>query len=166
MLRPAYVALGSNLADPAHQVRHAMDLLAAQPALRLEVRSRLYRSTPLGPQDQPDFINAAVGLLTALGPQELLAELLRLERVMGRDRRERWGPRIIDLDLLWMVGEPRDTPDLTLPHPGVPVRNFVLYPLMEIAPSLRIPGAGRVADLAGRIGAAGLAVLEDLGARA
>lgn len=143
-----------------------MARLAAHPALRVECRSRLYRSTPLGPQDQPDFINAAVGLLTSMGPHELLAELLQLERTMGRDRRERWGPRIIDLDLLWMVGEPVDTPELQLPHPGVPVRNFVLYPLLDIAPSLRIPGAGRVADLADGIGAAGLSVQEDLGARA
>ena len=143
------------------QVQRAMDDLAVHPSLRVEARSRLYRSTPLGPQDQPEFVNAAVGLLTSLDAPALLGELLAIERRMGRDRRERWGPRIIDLDLLWMVGQPIDTPDLTLPHPGVPVRNFVLYPLNDIAPSLRIPGAGRVADLAGRIGAAGLSLVDD-----
>jgi 2-amino-4-hydroxy-6-hydroxymethyldihydropteridine diphosphokinase len=162
LLRPAYVALGSNLEDPERQVHLAMDALAAHPALRVEARSRLYRSSPLGPQDQPDFINAAVGLVTALDAHALLGELLGVERRMGRDRRERWGPRIIDLDLIWMVGAPIDTPELTLPHPGVPVRNFVLYPLNDIAPSLRIPGAGRVADLAGRIGAAGISLVDDL----
>ena len=160
-LRPAYVALGSNLDEPVRQIHRAMELLAAHPALTLVSRSRLYRSTPLGPQDQPDFVNAAVGLLTALDPHALLAELLAIERHMGRDRRERWGPRNIDLDLIWIPGERLDTPDLTLPHPGVSVRNFVLYPLNDIAPSLRIPGAGRVADLLVGIGAAGLSLVDD-----
>lgn len=159
MLRPAYVALGSNLNDPAMQVREAMDRLAGQTGIRVEMRSRLFRSAPLGPQDQPEFINAVVGLLTPLTARELLLLLLSIERQMGRDRRERWGPRIIDLDIIWMIGAPIDEADLTLPHPGVSVRNFVLYPLADVAPSLCIPGAGRVADLAQRIGAAGLSVL-------
>jgi 2-amino-4-hydroxy-6-hydroxymethyldihydropteridine diphosphokinase len=162
LLRPAYVALGGNLDDPARQVRTAIGHLSRHPGISVESRSRLYRSSPLGPQDQPDFVNAAAGVLTAMTPRELLGALLSIERRMGRDRRERWGPRIIDLDLVWMVGEPVDEPGLCLPHPGVSVRNFVLYPLADIAPSLRIPGYGRVADLAGLIGDAGLSVLEDL----
>ncbi|MFI4889415.1 MAG: 2-amino-4-hydroxy-6-hydroxymethyldihydropteridine diphosphokinase [Steroidobacterales bacterium] len=162
MLRPAYIALGSNLDDPQRQIHVAMERLSRHGAIRVELRSRLYRSSPLGPQDQPDFVNAAVGVLTALTARELLDVLLSIERLMGRDRRERWGPRIIDLDLIWMIGEPIDEPGLCLPHPGVSARNFVLYPLADIAPSLYIPGHGRVADLAGRIGAAGLSVLEDL----
>lgn len=161
-LRPAYIALGSNLEDPAVQVRRAMESLSLQQGIRLELRSRLYRTNPLGPQDQPDFVNAAVGVLTELSARQLLDTLLSIEKSMGRDRRERWGPRIIDLDLVWMVGEPVDEPGLTLPHPGVSERNFVLYPLADIAPSLRIPGHGRVADLAGRIGDAGLSALEDM----
>jgi 2-amino-4-hydroxy-6-hydroxymethyldihydropteridine diphosphokinase len=161
-LRPAYIALGSNLEDPAVQVRRAMESLSLQQGIRLELRSRLYRTNPLGPQDQPDFVNAAVGVLTELSARQLLDTLLSIEKFMGRDRRERWGPRIIDLDLVWMVGEPIDEPGLTLPHPGVSERNFVLYPLADIAPSLRIPGHGRVADLAGRIGDAGLSALEDM----
>jgi 2-amino-4-hydroxy-6-hydroxymethyldihydropteridine diphosphokinase len=161
-LRPAYIALGSNLEDPAVQVRRAMESLSLQQGIRLELRSRLYRTNPLGPQDQPDFVNAAVGVLTELSARQLLDTLLSIEKFMGRDRRERWGPRIIDLDLVWMVGEPVDEPGLTLPHPGVSERNFVLYPLADIAPSLRIPGHGRVADLAGRIGDAGLSALEDM----
>jgi 2-amino-4-hydroxy-6-hydroxymethyldihydropteridine diphosphokinase len=161
-LRPAYIALGSNLEDPVSQVRRAMEHLSRRDGIRLELRSQLYCSTPLGPQDQPDFVNAAVGVLTAFSARELLDVLLSIEKLMGRDRRERWGPRIIDLDLIWMVGEPIDEPGLTLPHPGVSERNFVLYPLADIAPSLRIPGHGLVADLAARIGDAGLSVLEDL----
>ncbi len=162
MLRPAYVALGSNLDDPVRQVGLALGHLSRHEAVRVVARSRLYRSRPLGPQDQPDFVNAAAGLLTALAARELLEVLLAIERLMGRDRRERWGPRIIDLDLIWMIGEPIDEPGLCLPHPGVSARNFVLYPLADIAPTLRIPGHGRVADLAARIGDAGLSVLEDL----
>jgi 2-amino-4-hydroxy-6-hydroxymethyldihydropteridine diphosphokinase len=161
-LRPAYIALGSNLEDPASQIRRAMEYLSQQQGIRLELRSRLYRSSPLGPQDQPDFVNAAVGVLTEMGARQLLDTLLSIEKLMGRDRRERWGPRIIDLDLLWMLGEPIDEEGLKLPHPGVSERNFVLYPLADIAPSLRIPGLGRVVDLAGRIGDAGLSVLEDM----
>jgi 2-amino-4-hydroxy-6-hydroxymethyldihydropteridine diphosphokinase len=161
MLRPAYVALGSNLDDPVKQVHLAMEHLSRHEAIRVELRSRLYRSTPMGPQDQPDFVNAVAGVLTALTARGLLDVLLSVERLMGRDRRERWGPRVIDLDLIWMIGEPIDEPGLRLPHPGVSVRNFVLYPLGDIAPSLSIPGHGRVAELAGRIGAAGLCVLED-----
>ena len=159
--RPAYIALGSNLEDPARQVLRAMDNLSQEKGIRLELRSRLYRSSPLGPQDQPDFVNAAVGVLTELSARQLLDRLLSIEKRMGRDRRERWGPRIIDLDLIWMIGEPMDEPGLKLPHPGVSERNFVLYPLAEIAPSLRIPGHGRVVDLAARIGDAGLSVLEE-----
>jgi len=161
-LRPAYVALGSNLEDPASQVCRAMEHLSRHRGMRVELRSRLYRSSPLGPKDQPDFINAAVGVLTVLSARELLDALLSIEKLMGRHRRERWGPRIIDLDLIWMVGEPIEEPGLQLPHPGVSERNFVLYPLTDIAPSLRIPGLGRVVDLAERIGDAGLSVLEEV----
>ena len=162
MLLPAYVALGSNLSDPEIQVCRAMELLARQPDILVQRQSRLYRSAPLGPQDQPDFVNAVVGLLTHLGARELLAVLLSIERQMGRNRRERWGPRIIDLDLIWMIGDPVDEADLKLPHPGVSVRNFVLYPLVDVAPSLCIPGLGRAVDIAAHIGSAGLSVLEDL----
>ncbi len=102
-----------------------------------------------------------MGVLTELSARQLLDLLLSIEKHMGRDRRERWGPRIIDLDLIWMIGEPIEEPGLKLPHPGVSERNFVLYPLADIAPSLRIPGHGRVVDLAARIGDAGLSVLEE-----
>jgi 2-amino-4-hydroxy-6-hydroxymethyldihydropteridine diphosphokinase len=158
--RPAYVAIGSNLNDPAAQVRAAFERLAGLPASRLISRSRLYRSRPLGPRDQPDFVNAAAGLVTQAGARDLLDALLEIERGMGRERHERWGPRVIDLDLVWIAGAPIDEPGLTVPHPSVSQRNFVLYPLVDIAPALEIPGHGRVLDLAMRAGEDGLVALE------
>jgi 2-amino-4-hydroxy-6-hydroxymethyldihydropteridine diphosphokinase len=158
--RPAYVAVGSNLNQPLRQVGDAFERLAALPDTRLELRSRIYLTQPMGPQDQPDYVNAAAGLLTQLGARELLDALLAIERSMGRRRRERWGPRIIDLDLIWMHGARSGEPGLTLPHPGVSERNFVLYPLADIAPTLMIPGHGRVLTLKSRVGAGGISVLE------
>jgi 2-amino-4-hydroxy-6-hydroxymethyldihydropteridine diphosphokinase len=158
--RPAYVAIGSNLNHPQERVSEAFERIAALPATRLELRSRLYRSRPLGPQDQPYFVNAAAGLLTQLSARELLDALLGVERAMGRDRHERWGPRIIDLDLVWMQGEAIEEPGLSVPHPGVSTRNFVLYPLADIAPMLEIPERGRVLDLKLRAGDDGISVLE------
>jgi 2-amino-4-hydroxy-6-hydroxymethyldihydropteridine diphosphokinase len=158
--RPAYVAIGSNLNDPQTQVREAFERLAALRATRLTRRSRLYRTRPMGPQDQPDFVNAAAGLLTQLTARELLDCLLGTEIAMGRNRQERWGPRVVDLDLVWMQGGAIDEPGLTVPHPGVSTRNFVLYPLGDIAPSLVIPGHGVVSDLLRGVGDDGISVLE------
>ena len=158
--RPAYVAVGSNLNQPRERVSEAFDRLAALPETRLELKSRSYLTRPLGPQDQPDFVNAVAGLLTQMGARDLLEALLGIERAMGRQRRDRWGPRIVDLDLLWMTGNPIDEPGLKLPHPGVSMRNFVLYPLADIAPTLLIPGQGRVEHLKSRISSDGISVLE------
>ena len=161
--RPAYVAIGSNLDHPGERVAEACTHLETLSETRLEARSRLYRTRPMGPQDQPEFVNAAVGLLTRRSPHDMLDALLSIERRMGRIRAERWGPRVIDLDLVWMVGATVDDPDLTLPHPGVSMRNFVLYPLSDIAPTLVIPGHGRVASLKSRVNSDGISVLEDRG---
>ena len=158
--RPAYVAIGSNLNQPHMRVNEAFERLATLPSTRLVLRSRLYETRPMGPQDQPNFVNAAAGLLTQLGARELLAHLLRIEAAMGRNRQERWGPRLIDLDLVWMVGEMIDEPGLTVPHPGVSTRNFVLYPLADIASTLSIPGHGNVTELLRRAGGEGISVLE------
>jgi 2-amino-4-hydroxy-6-hydroxymethyldihydropteridine diphosphokinase len=165
--RPAYVAIGSNLNDPRARVCEAYERLAALPATLPVRRSRLYGTQPMGPQDQPDFVNAAAGLLSQLTAWELLEGLQRIEAAMGRTREEHWGPRVIDLDLVWMVGEAIDEaasplrgPGLTLPHPGVSTRNFVLYPLADIAPTLAIPGHGNVSELLRRAGDAGITVLE------
>jgi 2-amino-4-hydroxy-6-hydroxymethyldihydropteridine diphosphokinase len=124
------------------------------------LRSRLYETRPMGPQDQPHFVNAAAGFLTQVTARELLALLLGIETAMGRKRLERWGPRAIDLDLIWMLGQPIDEPGLTVPHPGVSTRNFVLYPLADIAPTLAIPGHGNVLELALRAGDDGISVLD------
>ncbi len=154
---PAYVAIGSNLDDPRAQVHAAFESLAGLDRCRLVRRSKLYRTAPLGPQGQPDFVNAAAGLLTQLSAGELLVRLKALEKQMGRQSPTvRWGPRRIDFDLLVFGTERVDQADLTIPHPGVPVRNFVLYPLADIAPDLLVPGHGRVRDLAERVGRAGL----------
>jgi 2-amino-4-hydroxy-6-hydroxymethyldihydropteridine diphosphokinase len=155
--QPAYIGLGSNLQDPRAQIRRACSGLQALAGTRLMRVSPLYRSKPFGPVRQPDFINAAAGVLTQLDARGLFCELLALERALGRPaERERWGPRIIDLDLLIFGQERRDDPDLTLPHPGIVERNFVLYPLCDLAPSLEVPGLGPVAELKGRLAPLGL----------
>jgi 2-amino-4-hydroxy-6-hydroxymethyldihydropteridine diphosphokinase len=157
---PAYIAIGSNLDDPLNQVRLAFDSLARLDGCRLVARSGLYRSAPLGPSDQPDFINAVAGLLTQLAARELLMRLKDLERSLGRSTPiVRWGPRRIDFDLLVYGSERITEPDLTVPHPGVPARNFVLYPLRDIAPELWIPGHGFVERLAASIGDASLVTI-------
>ena len=157
--RPAYVGLGSNLGQPAAQLREAIDRLAGLPDTRLIATSRLWASPPLGPPGQPDYVNAVAGLLTRREPRDLLGELQAIEQAMGRSRPPvRWGPRLIDLDLLAFGNETLDEPGLTVPHPGLHQRDFVLYPLAEIAPQLWIPGKGRVSTLAGEV--------EDRGSRA
>ncbi|MBT8086939.1 MAG: 2-amino-4-hydroxy-6-hydroxymethyldihydropteridine diphosphokinase [Gammaproteobacteria bacterium] len=145
---PAYIGLGSNLQSPARQLDSAMDLLASIRETRLITRSSLYRSAPFGGIEQPDFVNAAASLLTSLTAQDLLAELQQIEQRRGRERDDvRWGPRVIDLDLLVFSDQVVAKPGLKVPHPGIAERNFVLLPLREIAPELVIPGLGRVASL-------------------
>lgn len=154
---PAYVALGSNLDGPERQIETALKRLAGIPRTQCVLASRQYASQPMGPQQQPRFVNAAAGLLTQLSPRDLLDELKRIEREMGRTPPPmRWGPRRIDLDLLLYAGVKMQEPDLTLPHPGIHERNFVLYPLADIAPALLIPGRGAVDELARQLGTAGL----------
>jgi len=157
--RPAYVGIGSNLQSPRERVLEAIERMSTLDTTRVVLHSHLYLTRPMGPQDQPDFINAAVGLLTQLAARDLLAGLLGIERSMGRDRQERWGPRVIDLDLLWMIDSAIDEPGLTVPHPGVSMRNFVLYPLADIAPTIKIPRVGIVLDLKRDAGGGGISVL-------
>ena len=151
---PVYVGIGSNLDEPERQVAVAIDALAELPETRLVSHSATLRNPALGPQRQPDFFNAVAGLLTQLDPLALLDALLALERGQGRDRSAglRWGPRRIDLDLLVYGDVTLDTERLTVPHPGIVSRNFVLLPLREIAPTLRIPGLGPVWRLAAAFG--------------
>jgi 2-amino-4-hydroxy-6-hydroxymethyldihydropteridine diphosphokinase len=154
---PAFVALGSNLDDPAMQVRRAFAALSELRSTRLVRQSSLYGSKPMGPVAQPDFVNAVAGLLTALDVTEFFAELRQLEHALGRaPARERWGPRRIDLDLLLFGDLTLRAAELQLPHPGIVERNFVLYPLAEVAPELLLPGCGRVTELLARVGCEGL----------
>jgi 2-amino-4-hydroxy-6-hydroxymethyldihydropteridine diphosphokinase len=156
----AAVALGSNLAGPAAQVQRALVALAAVPETRLVARSRLYRTPPVGPP-QPDYVNAAAILETRLEAEALFEALLAIEVAQGRTRVERWGPRTLDLDLLVYGDAVIDTPRLSVPHPQLAVRPFVLVPLAEIAPGLEVPGLGRVADLCGACPGEGITALED-----
>lgn len=144
-MKQAFVALGSNLGDPAATVCSAFAALAKVDQVRLVRTSSLYRTAPVGFEQQPDFINAVAEIETSLAPHALLAALLALEDRFGRVRDRRWGPRSLDLDLLLYDGLRLDTPDLTLPHPRLHLRAFVLMPLAEIAPDLAIPGRGSVA---------------------
>lgn len=143
----AYVGLGSNLNDPAAQVRRACGELAGIAGTRLVACSRLYRTVPVGPQDQPDYVNAAACVETALPAEDLLAALQALERSHGRVRDgTRWGPRILDLDILLYGEAVIDRPGLHVPHPEMVNRAFVLIPLAEVAPpDLRIPGGDTLA---------------------
>jgi 2-amino-4-hydroxy-6-hydroxymethyldihydropteridine diphosphokinase len=158
--QPAYIAIGSNLQDPRAQVLLAQEKLALVPATRVILRSPLYGSRPFGPVPQPDFVNAVVGVLTQLDPLTLLREIRSIESALGRPAvREKWGPRVADLDLIVYGRERRSDPELTLPHPGVVERNFVLYPLADIAPDLAVPGLGRVAELKARVTTDGIWLL-------
>ncbi len=146
--RPAYVGLGSNLDGPAQQVESAFARLDDIPDSQLVSRSSLYRSAPFGGIEQPDFVNAVAALLTQLSAHDLLMELQRIEREQGRVRGEtRWGPRVLDLDLLVYSDLTIEDDVLIVPHPGIGERNFVLLPLVEIAPYLVIPGLGVVSNI-------------------
>ena len=149
MNHAAWVGLGSNLDGPGAQVRTALDELGALPETRLEAASPLFFSAPQGGPPQPVYVNAVARLRTALSPGALLEALLAIEARHGRRRTERNGPRTLDLDLLLYDAERIDTPALTLPHPRMHVRRFVLEPLLAIDPQAEIPGLGPVARIAG-----------------
>ena len=141
----AYVALGANLGDPAATVLAAFAALANLPESRVSHGSSLYRTAPVGLTDQPEFVNAVAELETTLAPEALLNALFDIEERFGRVRAEKNGPRTLDLDLLLYNDQFIDLPRLTLPHPRLHLRAFVLQPLAEIAPQLAIPGRGTVA---------------------
>jgi len=157
----AFIGLGSNLDDPGAQVLHALRALCELPHTRLLARSSLFRSAPLGFAGQPDFINAVAKLETGLAPRELLDALLRLERENGRTREFRNAPRTLDLDVLLYDDMRRHEPGLTLPHPRMHERAFVLAPLLEIAPECAIPGVGTAAQALAQCGAQQLERIED-----
>ncbi len=143
-----FVALGSNLAEPARQLSLALARLGGHPAISQLTPSSLYESEPWGNPDQPAFINAVTELRTSLEPDEFLALLLDTERRQGRVRNgHRWGPRVVDLDLLAWGDRRISQTGLKVPHPQLAGRRFVLLPWAEIAPEFQVPGLGRVQDL-------------------
>jgi 2-amino-4-hydroxy-6-hydroxymethyldihydropteridine diphosphokinase len=144
----AYIGLGSNLANPELQIKSARTAITQIAQVKELAFSSLYHSPPMGPQDQPDYVNAVMGVATELPPMELLRCLQRIENDQGRVRKDqRWGARTLDLDVLIYDDQVIELPDLIVPHPGLAERAFVLYPLHEIAPQLMVPGKGPVADL-------------------
>jgi len=158
----ACVGLGANLGQPGAALRAAAAALDSLPDTRLLALSRLYRTPAWGHTDQPDFVNAAALLETGLAPQALLAALLRIEREAGRERdldSPRWGPRVLDLDLLLYAGRMIDEPGLRVPHPHLHERAFALVPLAEIAGSEPFPGHGSVADALRGLDRAGVEAL-------
>lgn len=155
----AWVAFGGNVGDVRATVGQALAALDELPGIRVRERSRFYRTPAWGLTDQPDFINGVAALDTTLSPQALLAALLATEQRFGRVRAvetPRWGPRTLDLDLLAVGGLVLDEPGLSLPHPRLHERAFVLVPLAELVPGLDVPGRGRVADLLAAVDASGI----------
>jgi 2-amino-4-hydroxy-6-hydroxymethyldihydropteridine diphosphokinase len=147
--RRCYLGLGSNLGRRACNLAAAVSLLTRSPGLALRRLSSVYLTPPVGPADQPDFLNLVACYDSDLAPDQLLEAALRVEQRLGRVRTVRWGPRIIDVDILLMGDLQIAWPDLTVPHPRLRERQFVLVPLAEIAPRLELPGGGVVGELAG-----------------
>ena len=149
----AFVGLGANLGDREATIRAALELLAAEPGIDVVAVSRLRETEPVGLTEQPRFVNGAAALETELPPRELLERLLAIERRLGRRREEgpRFGPRPIDLDLLLYEGAVVDEPGLSIPHPRLAERRFVLEPLADLDPSLEVPDHGPVSKLLARL---------------
>ncbi|MCY4210974.1 MAG: 2-amino-4-hydroxy-6-hydroxymethyldihydropteridine diphosphokinase [Gammaproteobacteria bacterium] len=155
-----YIGLGSNLDNPAARLDAALVALDTIPDTNLVRHSSYYRSKPLGPSGQPDYLNAAALLACSLPAPQLLRQLQDIENHQGRVRNgPRWGPRTLDLDILLYGNEIIDEPELVVPHPQIKYRNFVLMPLLELAPGLDLPGLGRAAEWLARVGTAGITKL-------
>ncbi|PWI34591.1 2-amino-4-hydroxy-6-hydroxymethyldihydropteridine diphosphokinase [Vibrio albus] len=155
----AYIAVGSNMSDPVSQAKLAIESLKTLPKSEFMQTSSLYSSTPMGPQDQPDYINAVVCIQTELTPLQLLDCTQAIEQEQGRVRKEeRWGPRTLDLDILLFGNEVLDSERLTIPHYGMKEREFVLYPLAEIAPNLSLPDGTELQDLLKKVDRNGLRI--------
>ena len=160
MMSEVFVAIGSNLADPLGQARRAVSALAALPETELQKASSFYSSRPMGPADQPDYVNAVARLSTRLAPLALLDQLQKIELEQGRVRKnERWGPRTLDLDLLLYGDRVIKHERLIVPHYGMKEREFVLLPLAEIAPALVLPCGTPLAQLVARCPRNGLAII-------
>jgi 2-amino-4-hydroxy-6-hydroxymethyldihydropteridine diphosphokinase len=152
----AVIALGSNLENPVQQVEAALAAIAALPGVSLLRRSACYQTVPVGYADQPDFINAVCEVETSLAPEALLAALLEVEQAFGRVRTFRNAPRVLDLDLLLVEGVVLETAFLTLPHPRMHERAFVMLPLADMAADMQVGNHGAAADIAAGLDAAGV----------
>lgn len=146
MDKTAYIALGSNLGRKRDNIARAIQLIAALPGVKINKSSSLYETEPWGKTDQEKFLNQVIAVETSLQPAELLRELQNIEIKMGRQRKEKWGPRIIDLDILLYGNEVMDDPHLTIPHPHLRQRLFVLVPLAEIGADLQFPEDGATVE--------------------
>ncbi len=155
-----FIGLGSNLENPQQQINTAIKDIGKINYVSVTKLSSLYKSPPMGPQDQPDYINAVVEIETTLSAHDLLDSLQAIEQQHGRVRKRHWGERTLDLDILLYAQQLINDERLTVPHPGISERAFVIYPLAEIAPELKIPEKGIVADLMHSCPAAGLEKLE------
>lgn len=157
----AYIGLGSNLGDSTQEILRARDAIAALPSTQYIELSPLYRSIPVGPPGQPDYINAAAKVVTRLCPTDLLKALQAIEDRQLRVRQERWGPRTIDLDILLFDDLVVASTQLTIPHPHMTERNFVLIPLQQLAPDLILPNGESLAKLVEKVGTDGLWSIEE-----
>lgn len=157
----AFIGIGSNLDNPRQQVADAVAALRQLPQSQLVAVSPWYRSAPLGPKDQPDYINGVARLDTTLQPETLLAALQQIENRQGRTRDTRWGPRTLDLDLLLYGNRTVTSPELIIPHPQLTQRNFVLFPLYDLAPALQLPDGTILAELLANTAAAGIVRVTD-----
>ncbi len=146
-MNTVYIALGANLGEPERTLRELLERLQHVPELARVECSSLYRSAPMGPQDQPDYVNAVLRSQTNLAPLALLDFLQHLEDEFGRVRSRRWGARTLDLDLLLFANLELHHPRLTVPHPGMTERDFVLVPLHELAPELSLPDGRTIGAL-------------------
>ena len=161
MTSRVYLGLGSNLQSPVTQVKSAIAELAEQPGIKLDKVSSLYRSKPLADMQQPDYINAVVEIRTDLDVEQLLKICQSLEDVHARDRTaERWGARTLDIDILLFGDQEINESHLTVPHKGMRERNFVLYPLAELDPKLKLPDNTNISDLVAHCSTEGLLRIE------
>ncbi|HUF21310.1 MAG TPA: 2-amino-4-hydroxy-6-hydroxymethyldihydropteridine diphosphokinase [Burkholderiales bacterium] len=152
----AFIGIGSNLGDPMAMVRGVFEELGGLAHTRVDACSSLYRTAPVGLREQPDFINAVAQIRTALAPRDLLDGLLAIEQLHGRARSTKDAPRTLDLDLLLYDDVVMDEPGISIPHPRMHERAFVLAPLSEIAPDANVPGRGKVSVLLARVGQDGV----------
>lgn len=154
-----FLGLGSNLGDPQKNIYKALDLLRERSKYAAAQLSPLYKTPPLGDIEQPDFVNAVVEIYTEIEPMDLLKLCKSIENDMGREKTQRWGPRLIDIDILLYANQVIRQENLSIPHIGIAQRSFVLYPLSDLADDLEVPALGRVSELKSALGKVDISLL-------